>query len=115
NKAVALNVIGDVEGCTAILYDDMIDTAGTLTQGAQALKESGAAAVYAFSTHPVLSGPAVSRIAEGWFDKVIVTDTIPLNEQAAGCSAILVLSVAELLGEAIQNIHEETSVSSLFI
>ena len=115
NKAVAMNVIGEVEGCTAILYDDMIDTAGTLTQGAQALKESGVAAVYAFSTHPVLSGPAVSRIAEGLFDKVIVTDTIPLNEQAVGCSDILVLSVAELLGEAIRNIHEETSVSSLFI
>ena len=115
NQAVAMNVIGDVEGCTAILYDDMIDTAGTLTQGAQALKDSGAAAVYAFSTHPVLSGPAVARIKEGLFDKVIVTDTIPLNEQAEGCSDILVLSVAELLGAAIRNIHEETSVSSLFI
>ena len=115
NKAVAMNVVGDVEGCTAILYDDMIDTAGTLTQGAQALKENGASAVYAFATHPVLSGAAVRRIEESSIDKVIVTNTIPLNEQAAGCSDILVLSVAELLGEAIRNIHEETSVSSLFI
>ena len=115
NEAVAMNVIGDVAGCTTILYDDMIDTAGTLTQGAQALKDNGAEAVYAFATHPVLSGPAVSRIEEGSFDKVIVTDTIPLTEQAKGCSDILVLSVAELLGEAIRNIHEETSVSSLFI
>ena len=115
NKAVAMNVVGDVEGCTAILYDDMIDTAGTLTQGAQALKENGASAVYAFATHPVLSGAAVRRIEESSIDKVIVTNTIPLNEQAAGCDDIVVLSVAELLGEAIRNIHEETSVSSLFI
>ena len=93
----------------------MIDTAGTLTKGAQALKENGVAAVYAFATHPVLSGAAVRRIEESSIDKVIVTNTIPLNEQAAGCSDILVLSVAELLGEAIRNIHEETSVSSLFI
>jgi ribose-phosphate pyrophosphokinase len=115
NKAVAMNVIGEVEGCNAVLYDDMVDTAGTLTQGAQALMDNGAVAVYAFATHPVLSGPAVARIAEGPLKKVLVTDTIPLNEQAQGCSDIEVLSVAELLGEAIRNIHEETSVSSLFI
>jgi ribose-phosphate pyrophosphokinase len=115
NKAVAMNVIGDVEGCNAILYDDMIDTGGTLTQGAQALVDNGAKAVYAFATHAVLSGPAVDRIEEGPFDKVIVTDTIPLHGAAKKCSGILVLSVAELLGEAIRNIHEETSVSSLFI
>ncbi len=115
NKAVAMHVIGDVEGCNAILYDDMVDTAGTLTQGAQALVDNGAKAVYAFSTHAVLSGPAVDRIEEGPFAKVIVTDTIPLRGAAKKCSSILVLSVAELLGEAIRNIHEETSVSSLFI
>ncbi|MGD8327833.1 MAG: ribose-phosphate pyrophosphokinase [Acidobacteriota bacterium] len=115
NKAVAMNVIGEVDGCNTILYDDMIDTAGTLTQGANALMENGAKAVYAFATHPVLSGPAIERIEEGPFSKVIVTDTIPLRGPARDCSAILVLSVAELLGAAIRNIHEETSVSSLFI
>jgi len=115
NRAVAMHVIGDVEGCNTILYDDMIDTAGTLMQGAQALVENGAKAVYAFATHPVLSGPSVKRIVEGPFSKVIVTDTIPLSDEAAACDDIIVLSVAELLGEAIRNIHEETSVSSLFI
>lgn len=115
NKAVAMHVIGDVAGCTAILYDDMIDTGGTLTQGAKALVDNGAKAVYAFATHAVLSGPAVDGIEEGPFAKVIVTDTIPLHGAAKKCSGILVLSVAELLGEAIRNIHEETSVSSLFI
>jgi len=115
NKAMAMNVIGDVKGCNTILYDDMIDTAGTLTQGAGALMENGATAVYAFATHAVLSGPAIERIEEGPFSKVIVTDTIPLRGAAKKCSDILVLSVADLLGEAIRNIHEETSVSSLFI
>ena len=115
DKAVAMHVTGDVEGCNAILYDDMIDTGGTLTQGAKALVDNGAKAVYAFATHAVLSGPAVDRIEEGPFAKVIVTDTIPLRGAAKKCSGILVLSVAELLGEAIRNIHEETSVSSLVI
>jgi ribose-phosphate pyrophosphokinase len=115
NKAVAMNVIGDVEGCNCILYDDMVDTAGTLTQGAQALMENGAQSVYAFATHAVLSGPAIERIEEGPFSKVIVTDTIPLRGKAKDCTPILVLSVADLLGEAIRNIHEETSVSTLFI
>jgi len=115
NKAIAMHVIGDVEGCNAILYDDMIDTGGTLTQGAKALMDNGAKSVYAFATHPVLSGPAIERIEEGSCSKVIVTDTIPLTEEAAACSDILVLSVAEMIGEAIRNIHEETSVSSLFI
>ncbi len=115
NKAVAMHVIGEVEGCNAILYDDMVDTAGTLTQGAQALMDNGATAVYAFATHAVLSGPAVTRIEEGPFKNVFVTDTIPLNAEADACAKVEVLSVAELLGEAIRNIHEETSVSSLFI
>jgi ribose-phosphate pyrophosphokinase len=110
-----MNVIGDVEGCNCILYDDMVDTAGTLTQGAQALMENGAQSVYAFATHAVLSGPAIERIEEGPFSKVIVTDTIPLRGKAKDCTPILVLSVADLLGEAIRNIHEETSVSTLFI
>ena len=115
NKAVAMHVIGDVEGCNAILYDDMVDTAATLTQGAQALKDNGAKAVYAFATHAVLSGPAVARIEESVFDKVFVTDTIPQRKKPSNCSKIVVLSVAELLAQAIRNIHEETSVSSLFI
>jgi ribose-phosphate pyrophosphokinase len=115
NKAVAMNVIGEVEGCNTVLYDDMVDTAGTLTQGAQALIDNGARSVYAFATHAVLSGPAVSRIDGSPFEKLIVTDTIPLREDATKCSKLLVLSVAGLLGEAIRNIHEETSVSSLFI
>ena len=111
----ALHVIGNVDGCTALLYDDLVDTAGTLSQGASALKDAGARAVYAFATHPVLSGPAVERIADSLFERVIVTDTIPLNEAAAGCPSILVLSVAELFAEAIRRTHEETSISSLFI
>jgi ribose-phosphate pyrophosphokinase len=115
NKAVAMHVVGDVEGCNAILYDDMVDTAGTLTEGAKALVANGAKAVYAFSTHAVLSGSAVDAIEKGPFAKVIVTDTIPLRGAAKKCSRILVLSVAELLGDAIRNIHEETSLSSLFI
>ncbi len=115
NKAVAMHVVGDVEGCNAILYDDMVDTAGTLTEGAKALVANGAKAVYAFSTHAVLSGSAVNEIEKGPFAKVIVTDTIPLRGAAKKCSRILVLSVAELLGDAIRNIHEETSLSSLFI
>ena len=115
NKAKAMNVIGDVEGCTALLYDDLVDTAGTLTEGAEALKKAGAKEVYAFATHPVLSGPAVGRITDSAFKKVMVTDTIPLSEEAAACPEILVLSVAELFSEVIRNTHEETSVSSLFI
>jgi len=115
NKAVAMNVIGEVEGCNTVLYDDMVDTAGTLTQGGQALIDNGARSVYAFATHAVLSGPAVTRLDGSPFEKVIVTDTIPLREDATKCSKLLVLSVAGLLGEAIRNIHEETSVSSLFI
>ena len=115
NKAVAMHVVGEVEGSNAILYDDMIDTGGTLTQGAEALIEGGAKSIYAFATHAVLSGPAVGRIDDGPFEKVIVTDTIPLSEEAEKCSGILVLSVAELLGEGIRNIHEETSISTLFI
>ena len=115
NNAMAMNVIGEVEGCNTILYDDMIDTAGTLTQGAQALKDNGAKAVYGFTAHAVLSGPSLERIEEGPFEKVVVTDTIPLEKNTASCSKIEVLTVAPLLGQAIRNIHEETSVSSLFV
>lgn len=115
NRAEAMHVIGDVEGCTALLYDDLIDTAGTLTQGAAALQKAGADRVYAFASHPVLSGEAVDRIASGAFEKVFVTDTIPLTEAAEACERIEVLSCAPLIAQAISNIHEETSVSNLFI
>ena len=115
NRARVMNVIGEVEGRTALLYDDLVDTAGTLTLGAHALAEAGALGVYAFATHAVLSVSAVDRIADSPFEKVIVTDTIPLSEQAAGCSKINVLSVAALFADAIRSIHEETSISSLFI
>jgi ribose-phosphate pyrophosphokinase len=113
--AEVMNVIGDVEGRTCILQDDIIDTAGTITKGAAALKENGAAQVFACAVHGVLSGPAVDRIEKSPIDKLIVTNTIPLTAAAAGCSKIVVLSVARLLGQAIKSIHEETSVSSLFV
>jgi ribose-phosphate pyrophosphokinase len=113
--AEVMNVIGDVEGRTCILQDDIIDTAGTITKGATALKENGAGQVFACAVHGVLSGPAVDRIEKSPIDKLIVTNTIPLSRHAATCNKIVVLSVARLLGQAIKSIHEETSVSSLFV
>jgi len=113
--AEVMNVIGDVEGRTCILQDDIIDTAGTITKGANALKENGAAQVFACAVHGVLSGPAIERIEKSPIDKLIVTNTIPLTPAAATSSKIVVLSVARLLGQAIKSIHEETSVSSLFV
>jgi ribose-phosphate pyrophosphokinase len=113
--AEVMNVLGDVEGRTCILQDDIIDTAGTITKGAIALKRNGAATVFACAVHGVLSGPAIKRIEESPIDKLIVTNTIPLSPAAQGCAKILVLSVARLLGQAIKSIHEETSVSSLFV
>jgi ribose-phosphate pyrophosphokinase len=114
-EAEVMNVIGDVEGRTCILQDDIIDTAGTITKGASALKANGAAQVFACAVHGVLSGPAIDRIEKSPIDKLIVTNTIPLSPHAAACSKIVVLSVARLLGQAIKSIHEETSVSSLFV
>ena len=113
--AEVMNVIGDVEGRTCILQDDIIDTAGTITKGAIALKDNGAAQVYACAVHGVLSGPAIERIEKSPIDKLIVTNTIPQSAAAEACSKIHVLSVARLLGQAIKSIHEETSVSSLFV
>jgi ribose-phosphate pyrophosphokinase len=113
--AEVMNVIGDVEGRTCILQDDIIDTAGTITKGANALKENGAAQVFACAVHGVLSGPAIERIEKSPIDKLIVTNTIPLPAAAAASNKIVVLSVARLLGQAIKSIHEETSVSSLFV
>ena len=113
--AEVMNVIGDVEGRTCILQDDIIDTAGTIQKAASALKAVGAARVLACAVHGVLSGPAVDRIEKSPLDQLIVTNTIPLRGEAQNCKKIVVLSVARLLGQAIRNIHEETSVSSLFV
>jgi len=115
NIAKAMNIVGDVEGKTAIILDDMIDTAGTLTEAAHAVLEQGAKKVYAAATHGVLSGPAVERIKNSKIEQVIVTDTIPLSEEAEKCGKIVQLSVADLLAEAVYRIHNYDSVSSLFI
>ena len=113
--AEVMNVIGDVEGRTCIIQDDIVDTAGTITKAASALKHNGAARVFACAVHGVLSGPAIQRIEESPLDELIVTNTIPDTPQRERCSKIKVLSVARLLGQAIRSIHEETSVSSLFV
>jgi len=115
NHAEVMHIIGEVEGRTCVIVDDIIDTAGTLVKTAEALQERGAAQVLAAGVHPVLSGPAVERIMTAPVQTVIVTDTIPLGEQARECPKIHQLSVAELLGEAIRRIHEAKSVSSLFV
>jgi ribose-phosphate pyrophosphokinase len=113
--AEVMNVIGDVEGRTCILQDDIIDTAGTIQKAATALKSAGAERVLACAVHGVLSGPAIERIEHAPVDQLIVTNTIPLRGEAQSCKKIVVLSVARLLGQAIRSIHEETSVSSLFV
>ncbi len=115
NVAKAMNIIGDVEGKTAIILDDMIDTAGTLVEATEAVLQKGATAVYAAATHGVLSGPAIERIKNSRVEKVIITDTIPLSPEAAACGKIVQLSVADVLAEAIHRIHNYDSVSSLFI
>jgi ribose-phosphate pyrophosphokinase len=114
NVSQVMHVIGDVSDKNAILFDDMIDTAGTITQAAAALKENGAKRVIAACSHAVLSGPALDRINDSVLEDVIVTNTIPMEEKQKHCSKLTVLSVAKLLGEAIKRIHEESSVSSLF-
>lgn len=113
NVAEVMNIVGDVNGKTAILIDDIIDTAGTITLAANALAENGAKEVYACCTHPVLSGPAVERIASSKIKELVVTDTIPLSEDKQ-IDKVHVLSVAPLIGEAIVRVHEELSVSKLF-
>ena len=113
--AEVMNVVGDVSGRTCIIQDDIIDTAGTITKAATALKNNGAARVIACAVHGVLSGPAIERIDKSPIDKLIVTNTIPLSPAGQACGKVLVLSVARLLGQAIKSIHEETSVSSLFV
>ncbi|MDB9536012.1 ribose-phosphate pyrophosphokinase [Dolichospermum planctonicum CS-1226] len=113
NVAEVLNIIGDVKGKTAILVDDMIDTGGTITEGAKLLRQEGASQVYACATHAVFSPPAIERLSSGVFEEVIVTNTIPIPENNR-FPQLVTLSVANLLGEAIWRIHEDTSLSSLF-
>jgi len=115
NVSEAMNIIGEVQGKTAIILDDMVDTAGTLTQAAEALKSRGAAGIDACCTHPVLSGPAIERIKVSPIDSLVVTNTIPLNGDSKNCNKIKVLSVAELLGETIKRIYNSNSVSTLFV
>jgi ribose-phosphate pyrophosphokinase len=114
NVAEVMNIIGEVEGRTAILLDDMVDTAGTLAQSADALRKKGARHVYACATHGVLSGPAIDRLEKSEIEELVITNTIPLGAKAE-CRKIRVLSVATLLGEAIKRIHFQDSVSSLFV
>ena len=115
NVAEVMHLIGDVRDKTAIILDDMIDTAGTLTQAAKALKDNGAKAIYACATHGVLSGPAIERINNSEIEEVVLTDTIPLGDKEPQTTKVRMLSVASLLAEAIKRIHEDESVSSLFV
>lgn len=115
NESQVMHIIGDVEGRTCVIVDDLVDTAGTLCKAAAALKGHGAAGVRAYSTHPVLSGKAVSNIEGSQLDELVVTNTIPLNAAARGCSRIRQLSIAEMLAEALRRISGEESVSSMFM
>jgi ribose-phosphate pyrophosphokinase len=115
NESKIMNIIGEVDGKTCVLIDDMVDTAGTLCVAAKALKDEGALKVVAYITHAVLSGGAVERVATSSLDELVVTDTIPLSEEAKQCPRIRQLSVASLLAETIRRIRDEESVSSLYI
>ena len=115
NVAEVMHIIGDVRGQHCIIVDDLIDTAGTLVKGSEALLAQGAKSVRASATHAVFSGPAIERIQESGIEEVVVTDSIPLRDEAKECSKIKVLSVAPLLAQAIQSIHEDGSVSALFM
>ncbi len=115
NVAKVMNIIGDVEGRSCVLVDDLVDTAGTLCQAARALKEKGASKVVAYCTHPVLSGSAPENIMGSELDELVVTDTIPLGDEAKQCERIRQLSIAELLAETMQRVSNEESVSSLFM
>jgi len=115
NELEIMNIIGDVDGKTCIMIDDMVDTAGTLCQAADFVKNHGAKKVIAYITHPVLSGPALERINNSQLDELVVTDTIPLTEEAKASPRIRQLSVAELLGETLRRIAMNESVSSLYV
>jgi len=115
NEVAEMQIIGEVDGRVAVIVDDMVDTAGTLSAAAEAVRGAGAPLVLACATHPVLSGPAIPRLAHSSIDELIVTDTIPLRPEATKLAKLRVLSVAPLLGEGIRRTHEEASISSLFI
>jgi len=115
NEAKVMHIIGEVSGRTCVLMDDLVDTAGTLCEAADALKAEGAERVLAYCTHPVLSGKAVERIAKSRLDEIVVTDTIPLRPDAKGCPRIRQLSVAELLAESMRRLAENDSISTLFM
>jgi ribose-phosphate pyrophosphokinase len=115
NQATAMAVIGDVRDKITVILDDMVDTAGTLTEAVHALKEKGAREIHACCAHAVLSGPAIERILDSEIKRMVVTDTIPLKEKAAACGKIVVLSIAELVGEAIIRSYRGDSVTSLFV
>lgn len=115
NVSEVMNIIGDVEGKNCVLVDDLVDTAGTLCKAAVALKAHGAKSVSAYCTHPVLSGNAISNIDNSVLDELVVTNTIPLTEEAANCSRIRQVSIATMLAETIRRIHEEESVSEMYI
>ena len=115
NQSEVMNIIGRVKGKNCVMIDDMVDTAGTLCQAAAALKAKGATTVAAYITHAVLSGPAVSRISESDLDEIVVTDTIPLSDEAQACTRIRQLSTVELLAETMRRIADEESVSSLYV
>jgi ribose-phosphate pyrophosphokinase len=115
NVSQVMNIIGDVSGMIAILVDDMVDTGGTLVRASYALVEKGAKAVYACCTHPVLSGKAVEIISESPIEEMMVTDTVPLGEEARACPKIKVISISSLLADAIRRIYEDESVSNLFV
>ena len=115
NQAQVMNIIGEVEGKTCIIVDDMVDTAGTLCKAADALKDHGAKGLYAYCTHPILSGKAIENVENSTMDELVVTDTIPLSAEAAACTRIRQVSIAGLLAETIRRIHAEESVSSLYM
>lgn len=115
NEAQVMNIIGDVEGRSCVLVDDMVDTAGTLCKASEALKDRGARKVVAYCTHAVLSGSAIDNISTSALDEVVVTDTIPLSARALACESIRVLTVAELIGESINRINDGQSLSSMFV
>ncbi len=115
NKSEVMHIIGDVEGRDCIIVDDMVDTAGTLCAAAGALKENGAKSVSAYATHAVLSGKAIDNINNSQLDQLVVTDTIPLSDQAKTCEKIFILSLSDMLGESIKRINEEASLSTMFM
>lgn len=115
NASEVMNLIGDVKGKDALIVDDIVDTAGTLTQGAAALKDKGARRVFAYCVHPILSGPAISRINNSVLEEAVFADTVPLSAEAQACSKIRIVGTGKLFGEAITRIHRAESLSSLFV